>query len=58
VFGLVVCFIPPAQLETGHVFFYEGYLIGGLILLSLPPFLLMKWKKPHWHAPVGTHTGH
>ncbi len=55
-FGFVVCLIPPAQLDTGHVFFYEGYLIGGFLLLCLPPFILMKWKKPHWHAPLGTHT--
>lgn len=55
-FGLLICFLPPQQLQTGDLFFYECYLLGGLGLLSLPPLLLIKLKKPHWHAPEGTHS--
>ena len=56
VFGLFISFVPPEQLDTGGIWFYESYLIGGVVLLSLPPLLLIKFKKPHWHAPLGTHT--
>lgn len=48
VFGLGICFLPPAQLNTGAIVFYESYLIGGLVLLSLPPLILMRCRKESW----------
>lgn len=47
-FALFIGFVPPAQLETGSIFFYEAFLIGGIIVLSLPPFLFSKYKNPSW----------
>lgn len=55
-FGFLICFLPPGQLHTGDLLFYEGYLIAGFWLLALPPLLFIRFKKPHWHAPKGTHT--
>lgn len=48
VFGFCICFMPPKQLNTGAIIFYESYLIGGLVLLSLPPFILMGCRKLSW----------
>jgi putative glutamate/gamma-aminobutyrate antiporter len=48
-FALFVGFIPPVQFKTGNLFFYETFLILGIIILSLPPFILPyvkgKWKN-------------
>ncbi len=51
--GIVVCllsfglaFIPPDQFKNSlalhHLFIFEGYLIAGLVLFSLPPLLCHK----------------
>lgn len=49
-FGFLICYVPPQQLDTGGLFFYEAYLIGGFVLLCVPPVLFMLFRKPHWHA--------
>jgi glutamate:GABA antiporter len=51
-FTFFIGFVPPAQLETGSVFFYEAFLIIGIIVLSLPPFLFFHFKKPSWKMTV------
>ncbi|MBS0351208.1 MAG: amino acid permease, partial [Proteobacteria bacterium] len=36
----IIGFIPPDNIQTGGVAFYESLLIGGLLIMSLPPFLI------------------
>ena len=33
---LVIGFIPPSQIQTGNIWFYEGFLLVGIIVLSVP----------------------
>lgn len=47
-FAFFIGFVPPAQLKTGNIFFYDGFLIVGIIVLSLPPFIFRKFRKPSW----------
>lgn len=54
--GILIClfvfligFIPPSSHEVGHLWIFQGYLLLGLILLSLPPAYFIRFKKPHWH---------
>lgn len=47
-FALFIGFVPPEQLKTGSVLFYESFLIIGIIVLSLPPFIIYKLRKPEW----------
>lgn len=42
---LCVSFIPPTGIDVGHVQHYEALLIGGLILMCLPPFICLYWEK-------------
>ena len=49
VFAFFMGFIPPGQLKVGSLIFYEGFLIGGIFLMSLIPYLLYKFRKPSWH---------
>jgi len=53
--GIVTCvsamalgFIPPTQFELGSVWIYEGILLGGFVLFSLPPLLIYACRKAHW----------
>lgn len=41
---LVVSFIPPEGINVGSVTHYELTLIGGLLLMCLPPFISTKWQ--------------
>lgn len=47
-FAFFIGYVPPAQLNTGDLWFYEGYLLASFILLCLAPIILIYIKKPHW----------
>lgn len=40
--AMIVGFIPPSQIPIGNVYFFEAFLIGGLILFVLLPWLFAK----------------
>lgn len=40
----VVSFFPPADVNIGSIMQYELLLVGGLILMCLPPFLASLWR--------------
>jgi len=40
--AILLGFVPPSQFPVGNLAFYEGFLIVGILVLSLPPFLLAK----------------
>ncbi|MBX7065808.1 MAG: amino acid permease [Parachlamydiales bacterium] len=48
-FAFFMCFIPPAQLEIGNLIFYEGFLIGGIAVMSYIPYLIYRYRDPSWH---------
>ena len=50
-FSFFLGFVPPAQL--GHLSkpFYVGFLVIGVILLSLIPFIILLFKRPSWNRP-------
>lgn len=33
-------FLPPSQIDVGNVTTYESILIGGIIIICIPPFLM------------------
>jgi glutamate:GABA antiporter len=45
IFALFIGFVPPKQLETGNIVFYEAFLILGILVLSTPPFIIEYFKK-------------
>ena len=40
--AMIVGFIPPSQIPIGNVVIFEAFLIGGLLLFVLVPWLLAK----------------
>lgn len=48
VFAIFLAFVPPTQLEVGSLFFYEAFLIIGLLVLAGIPLLIYQFRKPHW----------
>jgi glutamate:GABA antiporter len=40
--AMIVGFIPPSQIPVGNIYLFESFLIGGLILFVLVPWLLSK----------------
>jgi putative glutamate/gamma-aminobutyrate antiporter len=49
IFSFVVVYLPPEQLTTGSLLYYNSYLIGGFLALCFPPFLFMAISKPSWN---------
>ena len=47
-FAFFVAFIPPAQLNIGNIWFYEGFLLIGISLMCFIPFMIYKLKAPEW----------
>lgn len=49
-FGFFIGFFPPAQIDTGEVFTFELFLIGGTAFFCLLPFWIYSRRKPNWKA--------
>jgi amino acid transporter len=47
-FAFFIGFIPPAQLEIGNIFFYEGFLLGGIFIMALIPYMIYRARHPSW----------
>lgn len=54
VFAFFIGYVPPGQLDSGNLFFYEGFLIIGIIIISLIPMILYSLKKKSW-IPEDSH---
>lgn len=49
--AFVIGFFPPSQLETGNTTFFVGFLVTGLLITSLVPFLIYRFRRPGWALP-------
>jgi glutamate:GABA antiporter len=49
-FAIIMAFIPPAQLQTGSLLFYEAFLILGLFVMCGIPLIIYQFKKPSWRV--------
>jgi len=45
VLSIFIGFVPPTQLHTGNIIFYESFLIGSLAILSLPAVFIAMRKQ-------------
>jgi putative glutamate/gamma-aminobutyrate antiporter len=52
IFTLVIGFFPPAQIQTGNYLFYFSFLIIGIIVVCLSPYVILLFKKPSWNHPL------
>ena len=44
-FAISIGFLPPAQLASGNVAFYESFLVVGLVVLGAPPLLICRLRS-------------
>lgn len=54
--GIIIGFLPPAQLQTGSLLFYELFLIAGLFIMCGIPLVLYHFRKPSWELPLNLDT--
>jgi putative glutamate/gamma-aminobutyrate antiporter len=47
-FGLIIGFIPPRQIDTGNPLFHELFLIGGLVIMSSIPLVIYSCRNESW----------
>ena len=49
--AIVIGFVPPSQFESGSALAYGALILAGTALLGLlPPWLLLRMRKPGWKA--------
>lgn len=49
--AITIGFFPPDQLNTGSLLVYELFLGGGILVLSVIPFVILAFKRPEWNIP-------
>ena len=49
VFGFLLVFIPPSQIQLGNLFIYEAFLLTGLLVMCGIPLVIHTYKKPSWN---------
>jgi amino acid transporter len=49
-FTFVIGFVPPTGLTTQGPLQYVLTMVGGTVLLSLPPFIFYRFRKSGWRA--------
>jgi putative glutamate/gamma-aminobutyrate antiporter len=47
-FAFVIGFFPPAQVEVGNIFFFEAFLILGVLIVCAVPLVICHFSKPGW----------
>lgn len=50
-FTIAIGYFPPAQLQTGSVFFYEAFLVLGMVIVCAVPLLIYQFRRPGWARP-------
>ncbi len=53
VFSMAIAYVPPAQLETGNVVFYEAFLVAGVLAVCAIPLLIYQFRRPSWVMEQG-----
>lgn len=53
VFSILIGFIPPKQLSTGSMIFYELFLGGGMFFMCVIPWIVELFKTKKWMALDG-----
>ncbi len=54
-FAIFIGFIPPAQFQTGSLWFYETFLIVGLFVMCGIPLIIYQFRQPSWAIPPSEH---
>ena len=47
-FAIGIAFVPPAQLDVGNLFFYEGFLAISFLIMCAIPLIIYQLRKPSW----------
>lgn len=47
-FGIFVGFFPPASLNVGNIYVYEGFLVSVLVVMIAIPLVLHAYRSPDW----------
>ncbi len=48
VFGLIIGFVPPTGVKHWATPVYVGAMVAGIVVCSIPPFIIEKIKQPSW----------
>ena len=52
IFTLFIGFLPPSQVKTGNLYFYEAFLIIGMLVMVLLPIIIYALRKPNWKPEI------
>lgn len=52
IFAILIGFVPPGQIDTGSILFYDGFLILGVLTMAAIPFVIYRFRKESWHPHI------
>ncbi len=47
-FAFAFGFVPPPDVQSGSVTFFESFLVLGILIMGSAPFVIARFRKPHW----------
>lgn len=50
VFTVIIGFAPPAGVKIGSLLSYESLIVGLLLVMSIPPFIIYRCRRPEWQT--------
>ena len=48
IFAFAFGFMPPDDVQSGSVAFFESFLVLGILIMGAAPFVIRHFRKPHW----------
>ncbi len=51
-FTFALGFVPPANVDSGSLLFFESFLGLGVIAMTAVPLILYQIRKPHWRKEI------
>lgn len=52
VFTFCLGFVPPANVDSGGLLFFESFLGLGVLAMTAIPLILFQFRKPHWRNEI------
>ncbi len=50
IFALIMGFVPPGQLPVGNIWFYEGFLGLGIMIMCFVPLIIYTFRRKSWQS--------
>lgn len=51
-FAIILGLVPPSQIQTGNIVFYDAFLLLGFGIMLAIPFVIFDYRRPSWKKEI------